>query len=188
MEISIYWRAAMALWIVWVTTWWIAALWKGRAGLRAPRKTWRGPMLLAVAGMYLLFWQSPRLPAPLWHAGPWLGWAMVAMTAASFAFAWWARLTMGRMWSGGVEVSDGHEVIQRGPFAWVRHPIYTALIGAGLALAVIIGTPTALAGAVLSAAGWYLKARVEERFLTEELSGYPEYRARVPMLVPLARF
>ena len=111
----------------------------------------------------------------------------LASACVLFAFAWWARLAMGRMWSGGIMRTEQHRVIQSGPFAWVRHPIYTSLIFAGVALAVIRATPVALGGAALFALGFYLKARVEERFLDQELGGYPEYRARVPMLLPFLR-
>jgi protein-S-isoprenylcysteine O-methyltransferase Ste14 len=184
MAVTLYWKVAIWIWVAWFTTWWIAALFRDRRTVEAPRSSWRGQFMDVVVGLWGLFFQARWLPGPLWHTGPALGWTTVGVTTLAFAFAWWARLTMGRLWSGGVERTETHEVIQRGPFAWVRHPIYTALSAAGLALALIAGTPTSLAGAALFTLGWYLKARVEEGFLTEQLSGYPEYRARVPMLVP----
>ncbi|MEO6153504.1 MAG: isoprenylcysteine carboxylmethyltransferase family protein [Croceibacterium sp.] len=184
---SFYWRAALALWTVWFASWWVAALWRDKAKSEAPRASWRWPMVLVGIGFFLLFWQRRGGPLPLWHTGPALGWSMVGLIAASFAFSWWARVTMGRMWSGGIMRTAGHRVIQHGPFAWTRHPIYTALIGAGFGLAVIKGTLAGLAGATLLSLGFYFKARVEERFLTEQLTGYPDYRARVPMLLPLAK-
>lgn len=182
----IYLQAASALWLLWLLSWTIAAFWRGKASAEARRGSWRWYIWLVAVGFVLMSVRRPYLP-PLWHTGPALGWSMVGLTAASFVFAWWARLTMGRMWSGGVMRTEGHMVIQSGPFAWVRHPIYTALIGAGAAIAVIRATPIAIVGAALIAMGFYLKARVEERFLTEELTGYPEYQARVPMLVPLLK-
>jgi len=185
---GIYVRAAVALWLVWFVTWWAAALWRSRAEAEAPRNTWRWYIFLVVIGFWMLFGVF-RVEGPtLWPVGPVLGWAIVALVALSFAFAWWARITMGRMWSGGIMRTEQHRVIQNGPFAWVRHPIYTALIAAGFGLAVIKATPMALAGAALFSLGFYLKARVEERFLTQELTGYPEYRARVPMLLPGLKF
>jgi protein-S-isoprenylcysteine O-methyltransferase Ste14 len=184
MEGLVYLRAASALWLLWLVSWWLAMLWRSKATAEAPRRMWRWYIWLVAAGFVMMGYQRPY-SLRLWHTGPTLGWSMVALTAVSFVFAWWARLTMGRLWSGGVMRTDEHRVIQEGPFAWVRHPIYTALITAGAAIAVIRATPIALVGAGLIGLGFYLKARVEERFLTEELTGYPEYRARVPMLVPL---
>jgi protein-S-isoprenylcysteine O-methyltransferase Ste14 len=80
-----------------------------------------------------------------------------------------------------------HRVVESGPYALVRHPIYTGLIAAAAAMAAIRATPWALAGLALFALGFALKAKVEERFLESELGGYASYRARVPMIVPFFR-
>ncbi len=68
----------------------------------------------------------------------------------------------------------------------VRHPIYTGLIAAIAATAAAQATVTGCLGAALIAFGLWLKARVEEDFLTAELGAdaYGAYRRRVPMLVP----
>ena len=81
---------------------------------------------------------------------------------------------------------DDHRIIDTGPYRLVRHPIYTGLITAAFALAVQVETPLALAGALFIALGFWLKARLEERFLREELGAadYDAYAARTPMLIP----
>jgi protein-S-isoprenylcysteine O-methyltransferase Ste14 len=135
--------------------------------------------------MYGLF---PRLQPVLWTVGPALGWAMVALTAAGIALAWWARIHLGKLWSGGVERMADHRVVDTGPYALVRHPIYTGLIAGAVALAVLQAKPWALAGAALFSLGFVLKAKVEERFLEREIGGYEAYRRRVSMIVPLPRF
>ena len=68
-----------------------------------------------------------------------------------------------------------------------RHPIYTGIIAASYATAGAKETLLACAGASAMTAGWYLKARIEERFLRAELrqNAYGNY-ARVPMLLPFA--
>jgi protein-S-isoprenylcysteine O-methyltransferase Ste14 len=68
----------------------------------------------------------------------------------------------------------------------VRHPIYTGLILAIIATAAAQATVTSIVAAVLITAGFWLKAHIEERFLTSELGAeaYGSYRRRVPMLVP----
>ena len=77
-------------------------------------------------------------------------------------------------------------MIETGPYAFVRHPIYTGLIIALLATAAIEATQVALLGALLIALGLWVKASAEERFLSTELAPetYESYRRRVPMLVP----
>jgi protein-S-isoprenylcysteine O-methyltransferase Ste14 len=113
-----------------------------------------------------------------------LGWSMVGVTAAGLLFTWWARVHMGNLWHGGVSRTADHRVVQSGPFALVRHPIYTGMIAAVIAVAVLKANPVSLLGAVLFAIGFMLKAKVEERFLEGELPDYAAYRERVPMLVP----
>jgi protein-S-isoprenylcysteine O-methyltransferase Ste14 len=135
--------------------------------------------------MYGLF---PKVQPVLWSVTPALGWAMVGLTAAGIAFAWWARIALGTLWSGGVERMADHRVVESGPYRWVRHPIYTGLIAGAVALAVIQAKPWAMAGAVLFSLGFILKARVEERFLEREIGGYEDYRRRVSMILPLPKF
>ena len=89
---------------------------------------------------------------------------------------------------GNPSYGQGHRVIDTGPYRLVRHPIYTRIIAASYATAGAKGTLLAFAGASAMTAGWYLKARIEERFLREELgqNAYGNYAARVPMLLPFA--
>ncbi len=68
----------------------------------------------------------------------------------------------------------------------MRHPIYTGVSLALIATAVMFGTLFACLGAALIVLSFYMKARLEERFLRDELGAeaYDEYARRVPMLVP----
>ncbi|HEX7711053.1 MAG TPA: isoprenylcysteine carboxylmethyltransferase family protein [Sphingomonadaceae bacterium] len=181
-------RAEAVVWLVWIVTWHIAGIWRGKATVEAPTSTYRRYFVIIAIGLILIFSAIPKLSWPLlWVTPPALGWTMIGVTVAGIAFAWWARITMGKLWSGGIEVKDGHRVVETGPFALARHPIYTGLITAAIAAAVIRATPWALAGAALFALGFILKAKVEERFLEAELGGYDAYRKRVRMIVPLPK-
>src|SRR6185503_5263841 len=67
----------------------------------------------------------------------------------------------------------------------VRHPIYTGILLAVYATAALKGTVLGLAGAAVITTGLWMKARLEEGFLREELGpDYDAYRKRVPMLLP----
>jgi len=101
-----------------------------------------------------------------------------------------ARIHLGRLWSSAITRKEDHHVVDRGPYRLVRHPIYTGLIATIFATAAAQATVTGLLGAALVAAGLWLKARIEERFLTAELGAdaYGAYRRRVPMLIPGIRF
>jgi protein-S-isoprenylcysteine O-methyltransferase Ste14 len=105
----------------------------------------------------------------------------VILCAAGLALAVWARYILGRNWSGRVMIKQDHELIRRGPYKIVRHPIYTGLIVAlaGTALALY---PTARG--VLLVLVWfvtfYLKSRLEERVLTREFGDqYASYKRGV---------
>ena len=75
-------------------------------------------------------------------------------------------------------------MIESGPFALVRHPIYTGMIAAVWSVAILQARPLALLGAALFTLGFVLKARVEEAFLAGEFPDYAAYRKRVRMIVP----
>jgi protein-S-isoprenylcysteine O-methyltransferase Ste14 len=84
---------------------------------------------------------------------------------------------------------EGHRVVDTGPYAIVRHPIYTGVITAALATMVLRGTQLAIAGAALLAIGYVLKGRLEERFLRAELGAeaYDAYARKTAMLIPFLR-
>ena len=185
-------RALQIAWGAWVLSWLAAALWSNRTERRASWQHERVYRLTTAAGALLLFGMHPpwrSLDAPLWRPGGDAAWAMVSLAILGFAFTWWARITLGRLWSGTVTRKAGHVIVTNGPYALVRHPIYTGLLLAVLATAIMRGTVLAYVGAGVFGLGLFIKARVEEQFLRSELGedGYRAYAHRVPMLVPFSR-
>lgn len=122
----------------------------------------------------------------LWHVGYDGGDALAAVALLEIVFAWWARIHLGRLWSGTITLKQDHRIIDTGPYGLVRHPIYTGLLLSILATAAAQATVTGLLGAAGIFLGLWMKARAEERLLTAELGAeaYGGYRRRVPMLVP----
>jgi protein-S-isoprenylcysteine O-methyltransferase Ste14 len=176
-------KAMILLWLIWSASWWAAASWSDRA-VKGPGATPQiAYNLLTIAGAILLFgFKTTDSVLPLPSA---LRWATLALAAAGFLFAWWARITLGRFWARNVSRKADHRVIDGGPYALVRHPIYTGIIAATVATGLLKATLIAWAGVLVMTIGWYVKARLEERFLHGELGeAYDLYRARVPMLVP----
>jgi protein-S-isoprenylcysteine O-methyltransferase Ste14 len=105
----------------------------------------------------------------------------IAICVAGLGLAVWARNILGRNWSGLVVIKEDHELIQSGPYRWVRHPLYTGLL-TGILGSVIAVSPTgrAFALVVLWIVLFSFKARSEERAMTQEFGErYGEYRARV---------
>lgn len=182
-------QAIALLWAGWALSWITAAWWSSRTEKRAGvggELAYRLPMHL---GVLLMLVPAHRYPGALrlWQVG-WTGaWICVALIAAGIAFAWWARLHLGRLWSGSITRKADHRVVDTGPYALVRHPIYTGLLLALLATAAAKGVVWGWAGFLLLLGGLWLKARQEEQWLRRELGeAYDAYRRRVPMLIPFA--
>ena len=182
--------AIYILWGCWVISWWFAALTSHPTIKHAGLASELSHRFLTVVGVVLLFglYMSPyEIDHRFWRTLTGMGgWAMVALTIAGFGFSWWARLHLGRLWSASVTRKLDHHIVDTGPYAIVRHPIYTGIAIAAVATALVSGSPSSLVGAALIIAGFYVKARIEERFLREELgpAAYDVYAGRVPMLVP----
>jgi len=176
-------------WTAWAALWIVASWWSARGVRRAGGRQNVTYQLVSAAGMLaLLIVTRPTSPltTPLWQVEDALGWALVVLMAAGFLLACSARLALGKLWSAGVERKADHRLVEEGPYAIVRHPIYTGLLAAALSLALVKATPLALAGLVLTSIGFTVKARLEERFLATELgeADYADYMRRVPMLMP----
>lgn len=192
-------RAANLAWVLWALSWGAAAVWRKPAANRAGAAAELPHLAITVIGLLLVFatpaamrWglsqvglaQPERLR--LWPSNDLLGWTLFGLEVAGFAFCWWARLHLGALWSGSVTRKEGHRIVETGPYALVRHPIYTGLITSVLAIALLHATAPALLGVALVVLGFWLKARLEERFLRAELgpADYDAYAARTPMLAP----
>ncbi len=151
------------------------------------RSPWQFSWSVMVAAFAILFWHPIRLPAPRWYDIAIRPIAVAIMIAAE-ALATWAYVRLGRYWSGEISVLPDHRLVEGGPFAIVRHPVY---LGFGLFVAggaLLIADPAAGLFAALAALVMYFRAREEERFLIEHLGDeYAAYRRRVPMLLPWPR-
>ena len=182
-------NAIRTVWFVWWISWMAAAAWSDRAVKRPPRRHQIVYRLFAAAGAVLLFGlyrHDVRAEVILWLTPGWLAASMVVMAAAGLLFTWWARIHLGRLWSASVGRKADHRVIDTGPYALVRHPIYTGIIIASIATAALRGTLLSWLGAAVMTVGWGIKARMEEKFLREQLGteAYDAYARRVPMLSP----
>ena len=181
-------EAFEVIWIGWVVSWVAASLWSGRTEKRAAtRETWIYRIMIFAGAILIAPWTAQALgERPIWQVGYYGAYALVAVMLVGLALTWSARIHLGRFWSSAITRKEEHRLIDSGPYAFVRHPIYAGLIIALLATAATEATLVALLGAVLVALGLRLKARTEERFLLTELGpdAYESYRRRVPMLVP----
>lgn len=176
------------IWIAWLVSWVAASFWSRRIKKRdATCQTWTYRVAIIAGSILLAPWTAQAFAEkPLWEVDYAGAYALAGVMLAGISLTWWARTHLGRLWSSAITLKEGHRVINTGPYAYVRHPIYTGLITALLATAAAEATVAALVGAALIVFGLWLKARAEERFLMVEFGAdaYGSYCRRVPMLVP----
>jgi protein-S-isoprenylcysteine O-methyltransferase Ste14 len=176
------------IWIAWVASWIAASFWSGRTAKRVTKsETWIYRIIIFAGALLIAPWTARALgESPIWQIGDYSACALVGVMLVGLALTWWARMQLGRLWSSAITRKEEHRLVETGPYALVRHPIYTGIITALLATAATQATLLALLGAVLIAIGLWVKARTEERFLLAELGpdAYESYRSRVPMLIP----
>jgi protein-S-isoprenylcysteine O-methyltransferase Ste14 len=109
----------------------------------------------------------------------------ILVTCLGVSVAIWARYILGQYWSSRVEVKVGHELICAGPYAYVRHPIYTGILLAGMGTALFVGEWRAAMAVIFAIVGFAIKARQEEFLMTSEFGDrYQEYRERTGFLIP----
>jgi protein-S-isoprenylcysteine O-methyltransferase Ste14 len=176
------------LWLAWLAYWIIAARnvkATRRHETRLSRVIHLVPML---SGAVLL--SVHNLPVP-WLNQPFLTqtrltyWTGVTILAFGLAIAVWARMHLGRNWSGTVTQKQDHELIRSGPYRLVRHPIYSGLLLAIFGTAISLGQWRGLIAFALIAVSLLLRLKTEERFMVEIFGDeYSRYRSEVPALIP----
>jgi protein-S-isoprenylcysteine O-methyltransferase Ste14 len=186
--ISTYTSIAYAAWVLLCVVW-IPGYFMMKRTLRTPViRTQMVTTALIVLSFYLLF--TPK------HSGiHGSGATPISVALAIFGdilcitsilFAIWARLTLGRNWSGVVAtVKDDHELVQSGPYAFVRHPIYTGFLFAMVGTALATGTIASYLAPMVGLVGFLLRIRIEEALMTAQFpNAYPEYKLRTKSLIP----
>jgi len=180
-------KAINALWILFWVVWLAAAFTVKRVARRR-----RSPLRLVYVALVLFaFWllgyhaRNPILRTQLVPHTRAIAYTGALLTAAGIAFAFTARFFLGRNWDGRVVIKQDHTLIQTGPYAFVRHPIYSGLLLALLGTAIAYGQIGYFAVALVAAVGLWIKSRLEERLMIEQFgTQYSDYRAHVKAFIP----
>ena len=175
-------------WIIFLAVWLLAAISTKRSVYRESRAQRLRYSILLVAGYFLLI-RGHRMPYPL--SAPVIphmeiiSLVGVVLCVAGLGLCIWARLTLGRNWSGAVTVKEGHELIERGPYRLVRHPIYTGLLAMFLGTVIVLGNVAGIAGLMLVSVSFWIKLRDEERIMLKQFPNqYAAYQQRVKRIIP----
>ncbi len=145
--------------------------------------------LVSIVCAIAILW-LPTVPLPLLNerllpVGISCFWSGAAVTATGLLFSVWARRHLGTNWSQSVTVKEGHELITSGPYALVRHPIYTGLLLGFLGCAVARGEWRGLLAVILVFGVLWRKLKLEEKWMRDRFGGpYEAYSRRVAALVP----
>jgi protein-S-isoprenylcysteine O-methyltransferase Ste14 len=177
-----------ALWIAWTVYWGIAAR-SAKADQRRESMASRASYILPLVIAACLLWLPAlsvgflgRRFVPDTPATFWTGFAVLAL---GLAFSIWARRVLGSNWSGIVTVKQDHQLVQSGPYRWVRHPIYTGLLFAFAGTAIARGEWRGVLAVLIVFASFWRKLRIEERWMVETFgAAYLRYRAEVRALIP----
>jgi len=175
-------------WIVFVSYWLISAFGREKARRREPPAERLLHVLWLAGAFYLLDYSEPWFGAlnrrfvPDWL---WLAELGAALTVAGIAYAIWARHHLGKNWSADVTIRADHKLIRNGPYARLRHPIYTGLILALIGTVLSVGENRALVALGIFLIGWTRKAKKEEAFLAQEFgAAFEEHKRLTGFFLP----
>lgn len=175
------WYTLLAVWLVGAFT----AKIQARTQPLGPRLLHSFVLLVAFFLIFTSAFDSGFLPRRFVTPSVAIAGTGMALTVLGIAFAIWARFFLGTNWSAAPAVKEGHHLVRSGPYAIVRHPIYSGLLLAMLGTSLSIGKWRCLLGLAIVSVAWHVKSRTEERYMEEEFNGeYVRYRREVKGLIP----
>lgn len=185
---NIYTQITFLLWFLMSIVWFI--------GFFGNKKTTRLPnaveqiianILLVIAALLVFNQESSGfLSRSVTPSSSTYGMIGILVCAIAVTFAIWARVSLGRNWSGAViTLKADHKLIETGPYKFVRHPIYTGFFFAALGMALTIGTLSTYIGTLLFLIAFLIRMEKEEALMiTQFPNEYPEFKKRSKKLIP----
>jgi protein-S-isoprenylcysteine O-methyltransferase Ste14 len=176
------------IWFAWCVLWLLMALWSKPSKRR--EFPWQRlehviPLVIGFLFLYNPNFAWKFLGDRIIPQNDWVTILGLLLTAGGLIFAVWARIALGANWSGTVTIKSGHDLIRRGPYKWIRHPIYTGILISFLGTMLLLGEVRAFCGFALVLLALYRKAKREERFLSEEFGdSFAEHAKHTGMFLP----
>jgi protein-S-isoprenylcysteine O-methyltransferase Ste14 len=153
------------------------------------------------AKRFLVYWFPLIIAALLLGPGEWFGHSLIrenfvphnnlvgsiglAISFSGAAIACWSRYLLGRNWSATVQLKKEHELITKGPYQFLRHPIYTGILLLFTGNAIIVGDYRGIIAVLIVFASFWRKLKLEEKWLGEHFgSSYYEYTKKTKAIVP----
>jgi protein-S-isoprenylcysteine O-methyltransferase Ste14 len=175
-------------WLIFLGYWLIARFRVNRMELSEPGGALLLRVLIMAGAYWLLFQQDPYFGVLNHRFVPRddrIVLVGVLLTWSGVAFAIWARYHLGKFWSATVALREGHQLIRSGPYANIRHPIYTGMLTAVLGTTLAVGRYRALIAFVVILAGFIAKSRQEEKLLDAQFGpAFEEHRRHTGFFLP----
>src|ERR1041385_970484 len=175
-------------WGIFFIVWVLAAIFTKRTVYHQSGAERLRYMGVIVIGWYFLF-RGHRLPYPFNLRIIPETYAILVLSSilcvCGLVLCLWARAILGRNWSGTVTLKENHELIVRGPYRFVRHPIYTCLLAMMIATAIAQGHLAGILALVLVFISFWIKLLQEEAVMLKQFGKqYVDYQKRVKRIVP----
>ena len=152
---------------------------------RLATATFRIPQILGLILLVWRRWWPDWLQTQVTPSTDAVQFAGCAVCVAGLALAIWSRRTLAGNWSSEVTFKQDHELVMKGPYRLMRHPIYTSFMLMLLGPVAASGRAHAWLGFAIMCLAWWIKLRHEERLLVRHFAGqYRDYQKRVKALVP----
>jgi protein-S-isoprenylcysteine O-methyltransferase Ste14 len=139
--------------------------------------------LVTFLGMYIagMAW----IDVFLFRLPGWLRWTGFALGILSVAFMTWTQVTLDTQWSAQLQLREDHHLITTGPYARIRHPLYTSTFGWGAALSMLTANWIFVAVSALAITGLVWRAPKEEQMMIEAFGDeYKVYTQRTGRFFP----
>jgi protein-S-isoprenylcysteine O-methyltransferase Ste14 len=178
--ITLCWWSFLLIWVV-------SALWVKPT---VERQHWSGRLFtfaFLTLTILLLLGKIPwrGINTRIWPAGEALRILACVVTFPGLAVSIWSRAALGANWSANVTYRQGHELIQRGPYRFVRHPMYSGFLLLLAGTEVAVGTVSGLAALLVFLLGTWWKLTQEEALLSKHFpDAYPRYKSHTKALIP----
>lgn len=179
-------------WWAFILTFWLRKRSPNTQPTRRDPGSYLGLFLQSAA--YCVVWFRPvrqlGVPIPSLAAPPWIAWTIavigIVLAAASAGLVIWSARCLGKQWSLGARLVEGHNLIEEGPYQVVRNPIYAGMYGLLIATGLAVRQWWALLIAiVIFGVGTWIRIRSEERLLRDGFKDqFDDYARRVPALIP----
>jgi protein-S-isoprenylcysteine O-methyltransferase Ste14 len=137
-------------------------------------------------GWLVLYTLNPTWMRVLFVPFPnWLHWIGFALGLTSLGFWSWTQVALGKEWSPQLQLRKDHHLVTTGPYARIRHPLYSAMFGYGTSLALVTANWFFIVFAIVTIAGLCARVPKEEEMMIKEFGEkYKAYILRTGRFFP----